>query len=458
MNILVVDDDKLLLNSLKKNLEHIGYMVTPCETGARAIKILESFTPDIMLLDVKLLDMNGIDVLKKVRKTSPDLPIIMITAFTDVQTVVNAMKAGATDYLGKPIDLDQLEIVIEKVGKAVKKDRKIELLQYGIDEGRGSMLMTFKSPAMQKALDFIDKVSKSRDTSVLIEGESGTGKEVLALMIHEKSERAKEPYIQINCGALPKDLIENELFGSEKGAFTGALNKTKKGKFELADGGSILLDEIGELPPEAQVKLLRVLQEWRYFRIGGSHEITVDIRVIATTNKNLEEHMAKGMFREDLYYRLNVARIKIPPLRERKEDILPLANLFISEFCKKFNKELMKLSVDAEQLLKDYRWKGNVRELKNAIERVVLFEAENSIVSENFNFLTPAGAMKQEGAVTDGFSISVPTSGVTMAEATSDLIRKTLQMTKGNKVLAAKYLGITRGKLIYRMKQLNISL
>jgi DNA-binding NtrC family response regulator len=458
MNILVVDDDKLLLNSLAKNLTHIGYMVTPCETGAGALEILESFTPDIMLLDVKLTDMNGIDVLKKIRKNTPDLPIIMITAFTDVQTVVNAMKSGATDYIGKPIDLDQLELLIEKVGNAVKKDRKIELLQYGLEEERDSLLMTFKSPAMQKALDFIDKVSKSRDTSVLIEGESGTGKEVLARMIHEKSEREKEPYIQINCGALPKDLIENELFGSEKGAFTGALNKTKKGKFELADGGSILLDEIGELPPEAQVKLLRVLQELRYFRIGGNHEIKVDIRVIATTNKNLEEHTAKGMFREDLYYRLNVARIIVPPLRERKEDILPLANLFISEFCKKFNKEPMKLSGEAEQLLKDYRWKGNVRELKNALERVVLFEAEDSIEAENFTFLTPASAMKQEGALSDNFSIRVPSSGVTMAEATSDLIRKTLQMTKGNKVLAAKYLGITRGKLIYRMKQLNITL
>jgi len=455
MDVFVIDDDKLLLNSLQKNLELIGNTVAVCDSGKDALTLMESHAPDVVLLDIKLGDMSGIDLLKEIKKQSPGLPVVMITAFTDVQTVVTAMKSGAEDYISKPIDLNDLEIVLERAKNSIRKDRKITVLEQDLAEEKGSILKTFKSTAMRKILQFVNKVAKSPDTSVLIEGESGTGKEVIARMIHDKSPRSGAPYITINCGALPKDLIENELFGSEKGAFTGALNKTKKGKFELADGGSILLDEIGELSPEAQVKLLRVLQERRFFRVGGSHEIAVDIRIIATTNKNLEEQTAKGAFREDLFYRLNVARIVIPPLRSRKSDIIPLANLFIAEFEKKFQKGPIALAKPTETFLENYFWKGNVRELRNAIERVVLFEAEETIEPGHFHFISPAG-MVDKAETGSGFAIKIPAKGVSMAEATRKLIEETLDLTKGNKVLAAKLLGITRGKLLYRIKQLDI--
>ncbi len=457
MNILVIDDDKLLLNSLKKSLEFIGNKVTLCESGGEALRTLESYTPDLILLDIKLGDMNGIDILKQIKKQCFDIPVIMITAFTDIQTVVSAMKAGATDYIGKPLDLDQLEIVLQKIEKMLDQDKRIAVLEHDLSSEKGLILKSFESKPMKKVLDFVEKVSKSGDTSVLIEGESGTGKEIIAKMIHDNSPRVKQPYITINCGALPKDLIENELFGSEKGAFTGALNKTKKGKFELANGGSILLDEIGELTHEAQVKLLRALQERRYYRIGGNHEISVDIRIIATTNKDLVKATADGEFREDLYYRLNVARIVIPPLRERKEDIIPLALLFIKEFQQKFRKDPVSLSPVSKNYLQNYRWKGNIRELRNAIERIVLFEAESIIEPENFYFLSEAPKTKVDIDEQDDNIIKIPPEGISFAVATTKLIEKTLEMTNGNKVLAAKRLGITRGKLLYRMKQLNIN-
>jgi len=457
MNILVIDDDKLLLNSLKKSLELIGHNVTMNESGKEAFITLKSFTPDLILLDIKLGDMNGIDVLKGIKSQYADIPVIMITAFTDIPTVVSAMKAGAIDYIGKPLDLDQLEIVLEKIEKLIRMDKKIALLEHNLSTEKKTVMKSFSSKAMKDVLDFVKKVSRSRDTSVLIEGESGTGKEVIAKMVHEMSPRKKESYITINCGALPKDLIENELFGSEKGAFTGALSKTKKGKFELADGGSILLDEIGELSPEAQVKLLRALQEKRYYRIGGSKEISVDIRVIATTNKNLEKATETGKFREDLYYRLNVARIIIPPLRERIEDIIPLANLFINEFQQKFRKESMSLSEEAKTFLQNYYWKGNIRELRNAIERVVLFEADKIITPGHFHFISSTAPAKTHESPLNEFVLKIPREGITLAEATTKLIRETLSQTNGNKVLAAKRLGITRGKLLYRMKQLEIT-
>lgn len=455
MHVFVIDDDLLLLNSLKKSLELIGHSVTMSDSGIEALSKLEKYTPDIILLDIKLGEMNGIEVLRDIKKIDSNIPVIMITAFTDVPTVVSAMKAGATDYIGKPLDLDQLEIVLNKIERMIRLDNKVELLQQGISADKKNILTRFESPKMKSIMDFVEKVSQSADTSVLIEGESGTGKEVIARFIHDLSPRKDDAYITINCGALPKDLIENELFGSEKGAFTGALNKTKKGMFELADGGSILLDEIGELSQEAQVKLLRVLQERRYYRIGGSHEISVDLRVIATTNKNLEEATENGTFREDLYYRLNVARIIIPPLRERKEDIAKLAEMFIEEFAGKFNKGKVKLKDEARSFLVNHTWKGNIRELRNAIERVVLFEADKTIEPEHFNFLNPSGstaAQKDE----EGISIVMPPEGITMSNAISYLIEETLKNTDGNKVLAAKQLGITRGKLLYRMKQLGM--
>jgi two-component system response regulator AtoC len=291
----------------------------------------------------------------------------------------------------------------------------------------------------------------------LISGETGTGKELIARYIHEKSSRREGPFIAINCGAIPKDLIESELFGYERGAFTGATDKMKPGKFELANGGTILLDEVGELSPEAQVKLLRVLQDKKFYRLGGTKEIKVDVRVIASTNKNLKEEVNAGRFRSDLFYRLNVATIYLPPLRERKEDIPLLVNAFIDEFNKKFGKNFIGVDEKAMEILKSYHWPGNIRELRNTIERIILVENDSKIRPEHVKHLqsTPIQLVSQQNGESD-FVLKIPPTGVTMDKVLRELIIQTLKITNGNQIQAAKILGITRSKLRYRMEQLKI--
>ena len=451
--IMVVDDDQLIRNSLKSIFDARGYETILCENGRTALEKVEDELPDAMLLDIKLGDISGIDVLKKVKSKYSGIPIVMITAYTDVETVVSAIKSGAYDYLEKPLDLDRIEIVIKRVLERIKLSKENENLRQELKDREEFYEIVCHSPRMVKVCKLTDVYIKGRDTTVLIEGESGTGKEIIARYIHKNSVRRNEPFVAINCGAIPKDLIESELFGYEKGAFTGAQYRTQKGKFEISDGGTILLDEIGELSPEAQVKLLRVLQEKRFFRIGGSKEISVDVRVIVSTNKILEEEIEKGNFREDLFYRLNVARIKIPPLRERKEDIIPFANLFIREFNKKFNKSVSGLSKSAKDFLLVCPWRGNVRELRNAIERVVLLSHEKIIKREDFDFLSSEKVLEKQKTKN---IVDIPPEGISIDKILEELIVGTLALTRGNQVKAAKILGISRGKLIYRMKKLNI--
>ena len=294
----------------------------------------------------------------------------------------------------------------------------------------------------------------SSDTTILIEGESGTGKEGFAKYIHQNSTRKDSPFIEINCAAIPKELAESELFGHEKGAFTGAAQKTKLGKFELAEGGTILLDEIAELSTDLQVKLLRVLQEKRFYRVGGEKEVTVNVRVLAATNKNLEEEVQKGNFREDLYYRLNVAKVVVPPLRERLEDIPILSYSFLREFSKKFDKEVIGISSDALAILEAYRWKGNIRELRNVMERVVLLIEENEVKEHHLSSLVLSD--KNEKETDENFVLKIPPKGVKIDLVLKTLILKTLNITNGNQVKAAKILGLSRSKLRYRMEQLGI--
>ena len=374
--ILIVDDDDLVTASLKKVLIKIGYDVLPCLQAGEAEKMVVEFQPDIILLDIYLTTHNGIDVLRSFKKKYPSIPVIMITGYADVKMAVTAIKAGAFDFLLKPIDLEYLKFILEKAVEHLKLKLEVNKLQTLMVDNQLTKEFFGKSTKIQRVVTSVEKLAKSSDTTILLEGESGTGKEVFAKFIHQNSPRVNAPFITINCAAIPKDLAESELFGHEKGAFTGASYKTKLGKFELADGGTILLDEIGELTLDLQVKLLRVLQERKFYRLGGEKEITVNVRVLAATNRNLEDEVNRGTFREDLYYRLNVAKITVPPLRERKEDIIFIAHSFLNEFNQKFGKNIQGIDVAGLDLLKAYTWKGNIRELRNVIERVVLLAEE----------------------------------------------------------------------------------
>lgn len=385
--ILIIDDDELVTSSLKKALSQSGYDVDVALSGKSGIQFVETNLPDLVLLDIFLGDLNGLEVLKKIQLINSDLPVVMITGFADVQTAVNAIKMGAIDFILKPINLDQLELIINKTLKQIDLQKEIQRLRLITKEGEINREMFGNSRVIKSMLDAVDKIAVSEGTTILIEGESGSGKEMIARYIHNISSRKDGPFVAINCGAIPKELAESELFGSEKGAYTGAGEKTRIGKFELADGGTLMLDEIGELNHDLQVKLLRVLQEKKFFRLGGTREISVNVRIIAATNKDLRQAVVEKTFREDLYYRLNVASIYVPPLRERKEDIPFLAMAFIDEFNKSFNKNIKKISSDALELMKNYSWPGNVRELRNTLERAILLANGEELKPEHLNFI-----------------------------------------------------------------------
>ncbi len=452
--ILLVDDDNLVVISLKKVLIKLGYDVDVCMDGAKVEESVTLQSPDIVLLDIYLTTHNGLDILKILQQKFFHIPVIMITAYADVKIAVEAMKLGAFDFLLKPIEIDQLAIVLEKCVKILRLQLEVNELQAMLNTDNLSREFFGKSKSIQRVLNMVEKLAKSEDTTILLEGASGTGKEVFAKYIHQISPRKNNVFIPINCGSIPKDLAESELFGHEKGAFTGAAQKTKLGKFELANGGTILLDEIGELSSDIQVKLLRVLQEKKFYRVGGEKEISVNVRVIAATNRSLEEEVKKGKFREDLFYRLNVANVSIPSLRERKEDIPILAYSFVKEFAKKFDQNIKGISEEAIKLLQNHIWKGNIRELRNAMERAVLMMEGDEIKEQHLSFLKRNdGSDKSEDL---NFDLKVPKEGVKIDVVLKDLILKTLTITKGNQVKAAKVLGLSRSKLRYRMEQLGI--
>ncbi|MGB9664263.1 MAG: sigma-54-dependent transcriptional regulator [Ignavibacteria bacterium] len=454
--ILIIDDDELVTSSLKRALSSTSsnYDIDIASSGKTGIEKVEKENPDMVLLDIFLGDLNGMEVLKKILLINPDLPVVMITGFADVQTAVNAIKMGAIDFILKPINIDQLELIISKTLKQVALQKEVQRLKLITKEGEITREMFGNSRVMKATLDAVEKIALSEGTTILIEGESGVGKEMIARYIHNISSRKDGPFVAINCGAIPKELAESELFGSERGAYTGASEKTRIGKFEVADGGTILLDEIGELSPELQVKLLRVLQEKKFFRLGGTREISVNVRIIAATNKDLRQAVSEKTFREDLYYRLNVASIFVPPLRERKEDIPFLAMKFVDEFNKTFNKQIKKISTDAIELMINYSWPGNVRELRNTIERAVLLISGDELKPEHLNFLEKDKSIKSFSD--DEYILKIPKQGIKMDKVVRDLIIQTLEITDGNQIQAAKILGISRSKLRYRMEQLQI--
>lgn len=464
-SILIIDDDPLVNSTIASILsdqyEHIS-SYTDCQ---KALQDLDRIHPDLILLDVFLGEMNGLDVLEMLRESGIHVPVIMITAFSDVKMAVRAVKLGAEDFIIKPLDLEQLEVAVERALKNYDLRRRVHILQEQISDENSTEILG-ASDSIKAVLQFAELVAKSDDTTVLLLGESGTGKELVARYIHQKSLRENGPFVTLNCGAIPRELAENELFGYEKGAFTGATEKIKQGRFEMAHRGTLLLDEIGELSLDMQVKLLRVLQERTFYRLGGQKEVSANVRVIASTNRNLLKLIDEGKFREDLYYRLNVATVELPPLRERPGDILLLATSFANEFGKKFGKNISGFTSDAVDILQNYEWKGNVRELRNIIERIVLLESDTVISKDSLKFLRGGRSNSKASASTLGVrdlsagqhSLAISKAGAPMGSVVKDLIIQTLNITSGNQLQSAKILGITRAKLRYRIEQLGITI
>lgn len=453
--ILIIDDDELVCKTMQRVLLKVGYQVEYCVNGETAVDKTREFEPDLILLDIYISNINGLDLLKEFQNKLFNIPVIMITGYSDVNIAVKAMKLGAYDFLLKPVDIDQLKLIVEKAFENISLKSEVDKLQELFKDTNNLTKDFFgKSSKIKKILSAVEKLAKSADTTILISGESGTGKEMIAKFIHQNSPRAKGPFIQINCAAIPKELAESELFGHEKGAFTGAQQKTKLGKFELASGGTILLDEIGELSADLQVKLLRVLQEKKFYRVGGEREINVDVRVLAATNKNLEDEVKRQNFREDLFYRLNVGNVTIPPLRERSEDIPVLAYAFLNEFSQKFDKKIKRIDPAALEILKNYYWKGNIREFRNVIERITLLLEEDELKERHFQFLVQQN--QTHSKPTDEFVLKIPSKGIKIDFVLRKLIEDTLRITNGNQVKAAEILGLSRSKLRYRMEQLGI--
>ncbi|MFH2068237.1 MAG: sigma-54 dependent transcriptional regulator [Candidatus Omnitrophota bacterium] len=448
--ILIVDDEKNVCEALRMLLKD-DYQISVASSGREGLKLLEE-DPRLVILDVVMPDMDGLAVLRKIRQFNPELPVIMLSAVDRVKTVVEAMRLGAVDYIAKPFESEELKLVIRKMLDYSRLQEEVAYLQTISRDYREAEFVG-RGPAAQKVLQEVARVART-PSSVLITGESGTGKEVVAKLIHYHSSSADKPFIAVHCAALPENLFESELFGYEKGAFTDALEK-KAGMFDLAKDGTIFLDEIGEMLPATQVKLLRVLQEREFLRLGGTKLIKTEARVLAATSKDLESEIEKGGFRQDLYYRLNVVTIAIPPLRERPEDVPLLVDHFFAKFQKTLHVTVKSISEEAKNIFRDYGWPGNVRELKNVIERILVLHGDVRTIqpehlAESFRKREPASP-----------AFPFPASGnVSLEDAVNRyetvLIKQALEQAGGVVSQAAKILKTTRRILSYRMKKLNL--
>jgi DNA-binding NtrC family response regulator len=450
MNILVVDDEKLIRWSLKERLTREGHAVAEAEDGRSAAAALDQQTPDLVLLDMKLPDTDGLSILRGVQERAPELPVIIITAFSTVDSAVEAMKLGAYDYVAKPFNMDELAITVRRALEASQLKREAADHVREAKSRFGSHTLIGKSKAMLQIQGLIRKVSQSQATTVLIRGESGTGKDVIAKAIHYESSRAEKPFMNITCTALQDTLLESELFGHEKGSFTDAKIQ-KKGLFELAHAGTAFLDEIGDMSPTLQSKLLRALEERTFRRIGGTQDIKVDVRVIAATNRNLEKAIEEKRFREDLYYRLNVITIDVPSLRERRDDIPLLVDHFLKRFAHEFKKGVTDVSGEALLKLQGYDWPGNVRELKNVIERAVLLGSGTVVSAEDVILGRTAAAPERNQRL-----LSLPHKGIKFDELEKDLVIQALERTGGNQTKAGELLGMTRDQIHYRMEKFGL--
>jgi DNA-binding NtrC family response regulator len=444
LRILLVDDEPLNLDLLEQELDDLGYVTDRAADGPGALHRLETWAPDVLLLDYQMPGMNGIEVLTEIRKKGRDLPVIMITAHGSVERAVEAMKAGADDFITKPFDAEHLALVLKKATERIRARLSLEVLS---EEASGRYrLVIGASELMKQTAEDARKAAHSRAT-VLLLGESGTGKEIFARAIHQWSDRKSEQFVAINCAGLSRDLLETELFGHERGAFTGA-HQQKKGKLEMANGGTLFLDEVGDISPELQTKLLRFLQEREFERVGGTQAIAVDVRVIAATNKDLEQAVRQGAFRDDLYHRLNVVAITLPPLRDRKDDIPVLAEFFLRRFSAETKKGFVDIAVETLDKLRGYSWPGNVRELANVIERAVVL-GEGPVLTAQQLPARVGGSQPQ--------AAKLPVSYHSAVNAyRRELVVTALASAQGNRVVAAKALGLHRTHLLKLMKALQI--
>ncbi|MCD6441334.1 MAG: sigma-54-dependent Fis family transcriptional regulator [Candidatus Marinimicrobia bacterium] len=453
-SIFVIDDDKAIRDLLQESLESDNHSITTLPSAELAVRAMKTEEPDIILLDINLPGMSGFEFLKIVKTEYAHIPIVMITSNTDIDSAIKAMKMGASDYIQKPFNVDELSLIIDKILDLRYKDDHIAYLQNEEKQFHGFGEIIGNSSSIKAVFNTIQQLACSARTTVLIRGETGTGKELVARAIHANSKRSDKPFVEINCSALHEHLLEAELFGYEAGAFTGATHR-KRGLLELAHKGTFFLDEIGDMELALQAKILKVIEKKTFRRVGGIKEIEVDTRIISATSRNLEEKIAQGDFRKDLFYRLEVATIDIPPLRERIEDVLLIADHFLKIYNKEFKKNIKSLSEDVKTLLLKHNWPGNVRELKNVIERAVLFEKSNQLTTKSVS-IPARNAINCLDLLNNADNIQIPVDGFSLQELEKVLIQKALLQTRGNKTEAAKILNISRDTLKYRLKKYEI--
>ncbi len=452
--ILIVEDEKLLRWSLRERLTNEGYDVLEADSGRSARQKMAAEDVDLLLLDYRLPDSTGLDLLKEATVTHPDVPVIMMTAYSTVETAVEAIKVGAFDYINKPFNQDEMILTVRKALDTSRLRREVQALRRQQEERYGLSSIVGDSPAMREVFQMIKKIGQSAASTVLITGESGTGKDLVAKAIHYASDRARGPFMNITCSALPENLLESELMGHERGAFTDA-KTAKQGLFELADNGSLFLDEIGDMGIVLQAKLLRFLEEKTFKRVGGIKDLKVDVRVIAATNRDLARAVQEKHFREDLYYRLKVIPIVLPSLRERRDDIPLLARHFIDQFNREFKKNSRGVTDEALSLLTEYEWPGNVRELKNVIERAMILEDKEYLDEMDLpDEIRRVEAQAPSISATDGFRL--PDAGYPLERMEFELVRQALEKVNGNQTRAARLLSISRDALRYKIKKFNL--
>ncbi len=451
--VLIIDDEPSIARSLTRVLEERGYTVQTASTGGDGIARVEAWRPQIVLLDLKLPDADGLELLPKIRRVESAIQVIVLTAYADTKAAVAAIKKGAADFLRKPYDMDEVVLAVETARKASSRDSYLAVYQRR-DRGRYARDQILgECPAMRSTLDIVRRVARSDAASVLVLGESGTGKELAARALHFESERRRAPFMELNCSALQETLLENELFGHERGAYTGA-SHLKRGLVELSDGGTLFLDEIGDLPASTQAKLLRFIEHRTFKRVGGNVDIAVDIRIVAATHVDLEAAVVAGAFREDLFWRLQVVRVELPPLRERGDDVNLLAEHFLRRFSFEFKKGFRGLSADVRDLFLSYRWPGNVRELRNLLERIVLLEDGETLEPKHLpsEFLERArgNVRAEQRPLSDELVLR------SLHEIEEEHIMRVLTHCKGNKSQAARVLGLSRQGLLDRLKRSSL--
>ncbi len=459
-SVLIIEDEASVRSALAARLAQQGYAARPAKTAEEGLEALEAGGVNLVLLDYRLPDADGLELLAQIRRDWPEVPAVMMTAFTNVDLAIQAIRSGAYDYVSKPFSLDEMMVVVDKALEAHRLRSEVRALHVRQQKEFGFDQIVARSPQMAEIVNLLRSLAESEARTILLEGESGTGKDLAAKVLHYNSPRSERPFMNITCTALPEALLESELFGHEKGAFTDA-RKLKQGLVELADGGTLFLDEIGDMPAPLQAKLLRFLEEKAFRRVGGTVDIRVDIRIVAATNQNLRMQVARGIFREDLFYRLNIFPITLPPLRERTGDIPLLVRHFIEEFNREFRKDVAGIDPDALEVMQSYHWPGNVRELKNLVERAMLLAGGEALTladlpGELKRETAPAPESETPAAPEDPAARLLGDQGLDLTALERDLVARALAKAGGNQTRAARLLGLSRDQLRYRVQKFDL--